>query len=88
MKDRLKHFENIKTIFLNGNKQVLSFTIFDEYVSFKYQDDDGVKEECVFFKNVIETVKGKLYTVKQGFRKEGKSTYTFNSSLSITINSF
>ena len=88
MKDRLKHFEDIKSIFLNGNKRVLSFTIFDEYVTFKYQDDDGVKEECVFFKNVIETIKGNLYTVKQGFRKEGKSTYKFNSSLSITINSF
>lgn len=88
MKERLKDFKKNKAIYLNG-KIVLGYTIFEDYAYFKYQDNDTVKSECVFFKDVIESsTDNEIYYVEQGFRKEGKSDYIFKQPLTIKIKYF
>ena len=88
MKERLKDFKKIKAVYLN-DKIVLGYTIFEDYAYFKYQDNDGVKSECVFFKDVVEsTAYDGIYHIEQGFRKEGKSAYIFTQPLIIKIKHF
>ena len=85
MKERLKKFEDIRAIFLN-EKLVLGYTLFDNYVSFKYQDDnDGILTKDVFFSEVKKSVNDGVYTVEEGFRKEGKSSFLFKQELVIKI---
>lgn len=88
MKDRLKNFDNIRAIFLN-EKLVLGYTLFEDYVSFKYQDDnDGILTKNVFFREIKKSVNDGIYTVEEGFRKEGKSSFIFKQELVIKIKSF
>lgn len=84
MKDKLKEFEKIKAILLN-DKIVLGYTLFDNYVSFKYQDgNDGMITKNIFFKDV-KLKDENVYVIEEGFAKEGKSSYFFRDKTVIEI---
>lgn len=88
LKSQLKKFENIRDLKIN-NIKVDEYTIFENYVIFQIETEDGKRYPKIYFENVeLKSKNGDVEVwgnIEKGFFKLGKGLFKRKEDINITI---